>query len=90
MVKVDGGVRCDLGTCVAESTAGGTILTRGNSGQVNHINVVSRHELDSHIFPNGGRVGVPLPGNKTFRAFVETVAWSWFSRHNVRSRKERQ
>lgn len=89
MVKVDGGVGCDLGTSVAESTAGGTILTRSNSGEMNHVNVVSCHELDSHVFPNGGRVGVPLPGNKTLRALVETIAWSWFSRHNVRSHKER-
>jgi len=89
LIKVDGGVGCDLGTSVGEPTGDGTILIRGDGGKVNHVDVVSRHELDSHVFPIGGGVGIPTPGDKTSRACIESVSRSWSSGVNVCAHEQR-
>jgi len=77
LIKVDGGVGCDLGTWVAESTTDGTVLTRGDGGDELHLEVVSCHEFDSHVFPKGGGAGVTIPGDKASRAFVVNSSRGW-------------
>jgi len=88
LIKVDGGVGCDLGTWVAESTADGTVLTRGDSGDEHHVEVISGHELDSHVFPESGGVGVSIPGDRTRRAFIVNGSRGWCNRYNVCAHKD--
>lgn len=53
------------------------------------MQVVSRHEFDSHAFPKSGRVGVPSPADDTLRTLVLNVSRSWFERGNDCANKKR-
>jgi hypothetical protein len=72
LVEVDRRVGDDRGTRVVESTSNGTVKASSNSRQMDHAEVATRHELNSHILPCSRRHLVATPFNVTCLAlFVD-------------------
>jgi len=68
LVKVDWRVGRDTWTSVRKTSVNGAILTCGDSGQMDHIEIIASHELNSHIFPICRRIRVSCPVNETVLA----------------------
>jgi len=72
--EVDGGVWSDLGTREFVFSVNCTILAGGDSRDVDHTKVASRHELDSHVLPDSRRVCVSQPCCVTGASGIEDVS----------------
>ena len=53
------------------------------TSQENHVEVISRHEVDVHLRPNAGRVDIPA--DETGFSLGEDVAWTGTGRVGIGS-----
>jgi hypothetical protein len=49
------------------------------TGQVNHVKVVSSHELDGHVLPDSVRILVTIPRDRASLASGVAGAWAGFT-----------
>jgi len=85
LIKVDGGVRGDLGASIVKDACRCPVLTLCNGRNVDHGLVGPSHELDGHVLPCSGRPGVVSPpANVAVRALVEAVTWAGGVGHDDR------
>jgi len=73
---------CDRRTREAECTRGGGTINCTNSSQVNHIDVVTSHELDVERLPGSSRVRGPC--DRTSGSRLEDLSRAWVGRRDVR------
>jgi len=71
----------DSRTRVGECTRGGGTVDGSNSGQVNHIEVVTGHELDIELLPCSSLVWAPPNGARA--TLLEDISGTWFCRRDV-------